>query len=44
MPMGKLDDCTVPDLGLPQVFFEDPRQVTIELNFPAREAHLKVPE
>src|SRR6185503_17720969 len=29
---------TVPDLGLHQVFFEDPSQVTIELNFPAHEA------
>jgi catechol 2,3-dioxygenase-like lactoylglutathione lyase family enzyme len=29
---------TVPDLGLHQVFFEDPSQVTIELNFPADEA------
>jgi catechol 2,3-dioxygenase-like lactoylglutathione lyase family enzyme len=29
---------TVPDLGLHQVFIEDPSQVTIELNFPAREA------
>ena len=29
---------TVPDLGLHQVFFEDPSQVTIELNFPAEEA------
>ena len=29
---------TVPSLGLHQVFFEDPSQVTIELNFPAEEA------
>jgi hypothetical protein len=29
---------TVPDLNLHQVFFEDPSQVTIELNFPAHEA------
>jgi catechol 2,3-dioxygenase-like lactoylglutathione lyase family enzyme len=29
---------TVPNLGLHQVFFEDPSQVTIELNFPAAEA------
>ncbi|HYC46463.1 MAG TPA: VOC family protein [Burkholderiales bacterium] len=29
---------TVPNLGLHQVFFEDPSQVTIELNFPADEA------
>jgi catechol 2,3-dioxygenase-like lactoylglutathione lyase family enzyme len=29
---------TVPSLGLHQVFFEDPSQVTIELNFPAAEA------
>jgi catechol 2,3-dioxygenase-like lactoylglutathione lyase family enzyme len=29
---------TVPDLGLHQVFFEDPSQVTIELNFPVEEA------
>lgn len=29
---------TVPDLGLHQVFFEDPSGVTIELNFPAKEA------
>lgn len=29
---------TVPDLGLHQVFFEDPSGVTIELNFPAAEA------
>lgn len=29
---------TVPNLGLHQVFFEDPSQVTIELNFPAQEA------
>jgi catechol 2,3-dioxygenase-like lactoylglutathione lyase family enzyme len=28
----------VPSLGLHQVFFEDPSQVTIELNFPADEA------
>lgn len=28
---------TVPDLGLHQVFFEDPSQVTIELNYPAHE-------
>jgi catechol 2,3-dioxygenase-like lactoylglutathione lyase family enzyme len=28
----------VPNLGLHQVFFEDPSQVTIELNFPAEEA------
>ena len=30
---------TVPDLGLHQVFLEDPSGVTIELNFPAAEAH-----
>jgi catechol 2,3-dioxygenase-like lactoylglutathione lyase family enzyme len=29
---------SVPNLGLHQVFFEDPSQVTIELNFPAEEA------
>lgn len=29
---------TVPDLGLHQVFLEDPSGVTIELNFPASEA------
>jgi catechol 2,3-dioxygenase-like lactoylglutathione lyase family enzyme len=29
---------TVPDLGLHQVFLEDPSQVTIELNYPAEEA------
>jgi hypothetical protein len=29
---------TVPNLGLHQVFFEDPSQVTIELNYPAHEA------
>lgn len=29
---------TVPDLGLHQVFLEDPSGVTIELNFPAVEA------
>jgi catechol 2,3-dioxygenase-like lactoylglutathione lyase family enzyme len=29
---------TVPDLNLHQVFFEDPSQVTIELNYPAHEA------
>lgn len=29
---------TVPDLGLHQVFLEDPSGVTIELNFPAAEA------
>ena len=29
---------TVPNLGLQQGFFEDPSQVTIELNFPASEA------
>lgn len=29
---------TVPDLGLHQVFIEDPSGVTIELNFPAAEA------
>jgi catechol 2,3-dioxygenase-like lactoylglutathione lyase family enzyme len=28
---------TVPSLGLHQVFLEDPSQVTIELNFPAKE-------
>lgn len=29
---------TVPSLGIHQVFFEDPSQVTIELNYPAAEA------
>jgi catechol 2,3-dioxygenase-like lactoylglutathione lyase family enzyme len=29
---------TVPSLGLHQVFFEDPSDVTIELNYPAAEA------
>lgn len=29
---------TVPELGLHQVFFEDPSNVTIELNYPAAEA------
>ena len=29
---------TVPDLGLHQVFLEDPSGVTIELNYPAHEA------
>lgn len=29
---------TVPALGLHQVFFEDPSNVTIELNYPAAEA------
>jgi catechol 2,3-dioxygenase-like lactoylglutathione lyase family enzyme len=29
---------TVPNLGIHQVFFEDPSQVTIELNYPAHEA------
>jgi catechol 2,3-dioxygenase-like lactoylglutathione lyase family enzyme len=29
---------TVPSLGIHQMFFEDPSQVTIELNFPAEEA------
>lgn len=29
---------TVPDLGIHQVFFEDPSGVTLELNFPASEA------
>jgi hypothetical protein len=29
---------TVPSLGLHQVFFEDPSEVTIELNYPAEEA------
>jgi catechol 2,3-dioxygenase-like lactoylglutathione lyase family enzyme len=29
---------TVPDLGIHQVFFEDPSEVTIELNYPAEEA------
>ena len=28
---------TVPNLGIHQVFFEDPSQVTIELNFPLQE-------
>jgi hypothetical protein len=28
----------VPSLGLHQVFFEDPSDVTIELNFPVSEA------
>ena len=32
---------TVPSLGLHQVFFEDPSQVTIELNYPAAEAAAK---
>jgi catechol 2,3-dioxygenase-like lactoylglutathione lyase family enzyme len=31
-------ECTVPALGLHQVFFEDPSGVTIELNYPASEA------
>jgi catechol 2,3-dioxygenase-like lactoylglutathione lyase family enzyme len=31
---------TVPDLGLHQVFLEDPSGVTIELNFPAAEAQI----
>ena len=30
---------TVPSLGLHQVFLEDPSGITIELNFPAAEAH-----
>jgi catechol 2,3-dioxygenase-like lactoylglutathione lyase family enzyme len=29
---------TVPSLAIHQMFFEDPSQVTIELNFPAEEA------
>ena len=29
---------TIPSLGIHQVFFEDPSQVTIELNYPAAEA------
>ena len=29
---------TVPDLGLHQVFFQDPSGLTIEMNFPAHEA------
>ena len=29
---------TVPSLNIHQMFFEDPSQVTIELNFPAQEA------
>jgi catechol 2,3-dioxygenase-like lactoylglutathione lyase family enzyme len=28
---------TIPNLGIHQVFFEDPSQVTIELNFPLQE-------
>ena len=32
---------TVPELGLHQVFFEDPSSVTIELNYPAAEAVTK---
>jgi catechol 2,3-dioxygenase-like lactoylglutathione lyase family enzyme len=35
---------TVPDLGLHQVFFEDPSQVTIELNYPAEEANYPAEE
>jgi catechol 2,3-dioxygenase-like lactoylglutathione lyase family enzyme len=42
---GRLDDAalpyrerTVPELGLHQVFVEDPSGITIELNFPAAEA------
>lgn len=35
---------TVPDLGLHQVFVEDPSGVTIELNYPADEAPTGRPE
>ena len=35
---------TVPDLGLHQVFLEDPSGVTIELNFPAAEAQALKPD
>jgi catechol 2,3-dioxygenase-like lactoylglutathione lyase family enzyme len=34
---------TVPDLGLHQVFLEDPSGVTIELNYPAAEAMGSIP-
>ena len=29
---------TIPNLGIHQVFFEDPSQLTLELNYPAHEA------
>ena len=37
MPIGKLDHYSH------QVFFEDPSQVTIELNLPAHEAQTTAP-